>query len=578
LLAAFASSARADDGGSPTTCRTVEVVMQPVPRVQMAVWVEDASGKYVATLYVTRLTGSLGLANRPGLATFKSDYRWPYGPRTMVMPVWAHARNHVYGEVAMGGALDDSSGTRIGDTTTCSGDCDNLTIGYHFNVSSPEPFYCSPQGGTGGTGLDATSCASSFYGSKGAYVPGGVSYYPPRADLTMFLNTAPAHDSIASQSYSMVNDLGAVSGATPPGNAVIDPPIRWTPPADGQYVMKAEVSMEYDFNAFHDHDPVPDGSPELRSFGLSDTGTTMFGQPSFKYGTGGFGQPSIVYAVPFTVGDSADIETTSTYIGYGDWDGSTGTMHMPDTTITENMEGTGVGRLLLSNDQAGSWRMKVSALAECAGGGDGGNTCAAPNPPEDLMLVPGDTSIKVSFASAGSGPSTTRFDVRYRNNGDITDGDFLSAIPPSTPPPTPGTPGSTVSLDITGLRPTQDYHVAVRSIATCGATSEVVVDDTSTTSQAFTTLHGCFIATAAYGTPMAREIDTLRHFRDRHLMTNALGRVFAATYYSMSPPIANVISGSTFLRARTRAFVAPLVAWAGALERAESRLDAALPH
>ena len=118
----------------------------------------------------------------------------------------------------------------------------------------------------------------------------------------------------------------------------------------------------------------------------------------------------------------------------------------------------------------------------------------------------------------------------------------------------------------------------MRSIATCGATSEIVVADVSTTAQQFTTLHGCFIATATYGTPMAREIDTLRHFRDRHLMTNALGRVFVAGYYSMSPRIANLIGGSRFLRARTRGLVEPLVAWAGALDRAESRLEALRAH
>jgi hypothetical protein len=569
VLLCFGSLAAADaaDGGSGS-CRTVEIVMQPVPHVQMAVWVEDDQGNYLATLYVTRLTGSLGLANRPGLPTFKSDYRYPYGSRQMVMPVWAHARNHTYGQVVMGGGEANGAGM-ITDTTTCGSNCDNTTIGYHSTVSSNEPFYCGPQGGTGGLGLDATSCASSFYGSKGAYLVGGRSYYPPRADLTSF----QTDDSNAARAYASVNDLGAVSGATPPGNAVIDPAIRWTPPADGQYVMKAEVSMEYDFNAYNDHPPTPDAHVELQSFGLADSGNTKFGQPGFKYGTGGFGQPSIVYAVPFTVGDSADIETTATYVGYGDWDGSTGTMHSPDTTITTSTEGTGVGRLLLTSDSAGSWRMKVSALAECDGDG-GSNTCAAPNPPEDLQLVPGDTSLTVSFASAGSGPQTTRFDVRYRVNGDITDADFLSAVPPSTPPPTPGAPGSTVSLDITGLRPTQDYHVAVRSIATCGATSEIVVADATTVQQKFTTLHGCFIATAAYGTPMAREIDTLRRFRDRHLMTNALGRVFVAGYYSMSPPIASLISGSRFLRSRARSLIGPMVAWAAALERVESRLDA----
>src|SRR5688500_8768716 len=74
-------AARADE----PTCRGVEVLLKPVPRVQMAVWVEDDAGKHIDTLYVTRLTGTLGLANRPGLPTFKSDYRFPYGSREMVM-------------------------------------------------------------------------------------------------------------------------------------------------------------------------------------------------------------------------------------------------------------------------------------------------------------------------------------------------------------------------------------------------------------------------------------------------------------------------------------------------------------
>lgn len=56
------------------------------------------------------------------------------------------------------------------------------------------------------------------------------------------------------------------------------------------------------------------------------------------------------------------------------------------------------------------------------------------------------------------------------------------------------------------------------------------------------TNEGCFIATAAFGTPHAEEIDELREFRDDILLSNAVGEIFVDAYYRFSPPVAEWIA------------------------------------
>ena len=221
LLAGFA---RADP-----PCRSVEVTFQPIANLQVVVWIEDAAGSFVDTAFITRSTGALGLGNRPGVARLKTDFRWPYGRREMVLPVWAHRRNKQYPYVVMGGLYGNSI-----DACMAAGinglECDDATIGYHSDVSSTEPFYCSPRGGlTIGGNPDVVSCASFFSSSKGAYAdPSFFSLYPPRSDLTTF---SADHDSNDAHDFAAANDLVAISAATPARDTLIDPPIRPAAPS-----------------------------------------------------------------------------------------------------------------------------------------------------------------------------------------------------------------------------------------------------------------------------------------------------------------------------------------------------------
>ena len=71
---------------------------------------------------------------------------------------------------------------------------------------------------------------------------------------------------------------------------------------------------------------------------------------------------------------------------------------------------------------------------------------------------------------------------------------------------------------------------------------------------------GCFIATAAYGTPMAEEIQILREFRDKYLLTNPLGQALVGLYYRVSPPMAEFITEHPWLRPVVRTGLVPAVA------------------
>jgi subtilisin family serine protease len=80
----------------------------------------------------------------------------------------------------------------------------------------------------------------------------------------------------------------------------------------------------------------------------------------------------------------------------------------------------------------------------------------------------------------------------------------------------------------------------------------------------------CFIATAAWGSPLATEVVHLRRFRDQILLPSPLGQQLVATYYRLSPTLAAGIARHDWLRALARVLLQPLVWLAKGVTSAEA--------
>jgi hypothetical protein len=69
----------------------------------------------------------------------------------------------------------------------------------------------------------------------------------------------------------------------------------------------------------------------------------------------------------------------------------------------------------------------------------------------------------------------------------------------------------------------------------------------------------CFIATAAYGSPLHPHLGLLREVRDRYIRTNPAGRLFLSVYERWAPSLAALINRHETLKALTRAALLPVL-------------------
>ena len=88
---------------------------------------------------------------------------------------------------------------------------------------------------------------------------------------------------------------------------------------------------------------------------------------------------------------------------------------------------------------------------------------------------------------------------------------------------------------------------------------------------------GCLIATAAYGSELAPQVQLLREIRDNQLMNTESGSAFMSSfneaYYSFSPYIADMERESPIFKEIVKAGLTPMLSTLAIMENAESESE-----
>lgn len=516
LLTSTAAHAERPDG----VCVEVSVEFVPTDALQIVAWLETPDGRYIDTVYITQKTGRYGMGNRPGRADFNTGAPltdvFPYGRRLQTFPVWAHRHGMDFPAVVFQ-----------------NGDENNLS--HPFAQSSPEapPPYCRPLQPME-AGFDTGSCASAAYTDKGTLSATETTKYPPRSDLQRRVGV----DTASVEMYRALNPFDAVSHATPLGGEQAT--IAWAAPQSvdyGSYKLMVETSKTYDFNATYNQSSFP--SP-----------TSI---PWSDYGKAWRGQPSVVYAVPFVVAETATSAATSSYVGYGDPYGLTGALSPPDTTITTDTPGSGASRMQMVSDGGETFRVRVRTRPEIDA------TPPAPVSSPIITRVGAHTATLAFLPTGDDGTDgvATGYEVRVRAGSPITDDNFLDSVP--VPAQVTFDQDGKPTVELSGLLPETDYYVGVRPYDNCFNRGELAATPFTTLDREVAEVDWCFVATAAYGSAMANDVQMLRHFRDAMLEGTVWGQLAVSTYYTFGPAVAGVIGESDLLRASARAVLAPVV-------------------
>jgi len=565
--------------------RVLELHFIPVSYAQIALWIEDAAGQFLTTVGLTEAVATRGIGNRPGASQMNSGFRWPYGRREGVLPVWAHRRVQAQGaqlfrRVIFQDRVSEGDASRTAGVSDSSRD-DYFCLSFNNAASKKDA-------------LDAVSCASVFSSDKGRYltevdVANGYhepyedvatlagralplalnSLYPPRRDVASCAGSTCPDDhpdviTYAAHAREIMPDIDAISMATPqgavPAQRLFSVPTDWP---SGDYRACLEINVEGDYNANFNPERYP----------TPTTPQDMWDQWARTYGYPYRGQPSVVYCVPFTLSETVQPQTFTT----AQSEGSSGTWDTaaPDYGSLTDMSGmtddplgapgSGGDRLLKDADGQ-RLRVVVKTAGTCVGDNvpSGVSDLTVGKYPDELRA---HEWAELKFRAASDDHGVFVYDVRVSTEPMIDEASFMRGQPAKSASieadelrvPVDEAAGEPVQVAMGGLVAETHYYVGVRAVDACAQSGPLSVVELDTPKRVFATVSACFVATAAYGTPLAREVSVLRRFRDRQLGNHALGRAFVAAYGVAGPPLARVISELPALRAVARGVLSPIV-------------------
>jgi hypothetical protein len=363
--------------------RVIELEYTPTRRAQIAVWVAREDGSYLATLSLTQSVSLYGIGNRPGALQMNSGYRWPYGRREGVLPVWAHARASEPGALLFPRVIFQDRVSEGWASRSAT-----------FDFSRDDHFCLAFRGDSSRDGLDAVSCPSIFNSDKGRYltsddvargylepmetVPGvsatfaldPFSLYPPRRDVRRCTNAGcydhPDVDRFQDDARAVMPELDAITIATPPGEMpqrlVFDVPEAWE---DGPHHVFVEVNTEGDY--------APDWGPSQFPTPRTDRTRPVHEQWDGYAEDTGYpyrGQPSVVYRLTVDIGSTTTVEAAQP-IGYGSVDGrgsDGGAITSMDGSIMDDASGapgSGVDRLHALDPSGARVRLRSEGPEAC---------------------------------------------------------------------------------------------------------------------------------------------------------------------------------------------------------------------